>query len=146
MTSNDLLASLGNQLEHTHLVVVANREPYIHVKRVREPKWWLRLLGVKPETIEKHGAVSAETVREMALGGLGLADADYAVATSGIAGPGGGTADKPVGLVHFAFARRGHGDVRLHERKLRGDRFRVQTLAAYIALRMLLSGCEEDAA
>jgi nicotinamide-nucleotide amidase len=106
----------------------------------------VRLLGVKPETIEEHGAVSAATVREMALGGLGLADADYAVATSGIAGPGGGTADKPVGLVHFAFARRGHEEVRLHERKLRGDRFRVQTLAAYIALRMLLQGCEEDAA
>ncbi len=47
MTSNDLLAALGGQLEHTHLVVVGNREPYIHVRRVREPKWWLRLLGVQ---------------------------------------------------------------------------------------------------
>ena len=39
---------LGDQLKHTHLVVVGNREPYIHVRRVREPKWWSRLLGAKP--------------------------------------------------------------------------------------------------
>lgn len=102
-----------------------------------------RLLGVRHETIETHGAVSAETVREMAQGGLGLADADLAVATSGVAGPGGGTEDKPVGLVHFALAERGKADVHLVQRNLRGDRFRVQTLAAYIALRMVLTACEE---
>jgi len=105
-----------------------------------------RLLGVRRQTLETHGAVSAEVVREMAQGALGLADADYAVATSGIAGPTGGTADKPVGLVHFALARRGQSEVRLAQRNLRGDRFRVQTLAAYIALRLLLQACEEEAA
>lgn len=104
-----------------------------------------RLLGVRRQTLEEHGAVSAETVREMALGGLGLADADYAVATSGIAGPTGGTTDKPVGLVHFALARRGQPEVRLAQRSLRGDRYRVQMLAAYIALRMVLQACQEEA-
>jgi trehalose 6-phosphate synthase len=48
MTAHELLDALGNQLKHTHLVVVANREPYIHVRRVREPRWWSRLFGAKP--------------------------------------------------------------------------------------------------
>ena len=48
MTSNEMLATLGDQLRHTHLIVVGNREPYIHVRRVREPNWWSRLLGAKP--------------------------------------------------------------------------------------------------
>ena len=100
-----------------------------------------RLLGVSPETIARHGAVSAETVREMARGALALCDADLAVATSGVAGPTGGTADKPVGLVHFALAERAKPEVRLVERKLRGDRARVQMLAAYVALKMILTAC-----
>jgi trehalose 6-phosphate synthase len=48
MTSNELLAALGDQLRHTQLIVVGNREPYIHVRSVREPTWWSRLLGAKP--------------------------------------------------------------------------------------------------
>lgn len=105
-----------------------------------------RLLGVRAATLATHGAVSAEVVREMAQGGLALGDVDLAVATSGIAGPTGGTSDKPVGLVHFALAARGQDEVRLVERKLRGDRVRVQTLAAYIALRMVLQACGEGRA
>jgi len=100
-----------------------------------------RLVGVSPDTIATHGAVSAETVREMATGALGLCDADLAVATSGIAGPAGGTADKPVGLVHFALAERGKPDIRLVQRNLRGDRTRIQMLAAYVALKMILTAC-----
>jgi trehalose 6-phosphate synthase len=46
--ANELLATLGNGLRHTHLVVVGNREPYIHLRRVREPRWWSRLFGGKP--------------------------------------------------------------------------------------------------
>jgi trehalose 6-phosphate synthase len=48
MTSNEMIATLGDQLRNTQLIVVGNREPYIHLRRVREPKWWSRLLGAKP--------------------------------------------------------------------------------------------------
>src|ERR1700761_8344301 len=63
------------------------------------------LLGVPAELIARHGAVSAEVARAMALGALGHARADLSVAVTGVAGPGGGTTDKPVGLVHLAAAR-----------------------------------------
>ena len=63
-----------------------------------------KILGVKSETLEKYGAVSQETVEEMAKGALKLFDADYAVAISGIAGPGGATEDKPVGTTWIAVA------------------------------------------
>jgi len=61
-----------------------------------------RLVGVRPETLAAHGAVSAETAAEMAAGAAAAADARVSVAVSGIAGPGGGTAEKPVGTVAFA--------------------------------------------
>ena len=63
------------------------------------------LLGVPSDLIAQHGAVSAEVARAMALGALKHARADLSVAVTGIAGPGGGTDDKPVGLVHLAAAR-----------------------------------------
>jgi nicotinamide-nucleotide amidase len=64
-------------------------------------------LEVAAETIRKYGAVSEPTVRAMAEGVLVYSNADVSVAVTGIAGPGGGTQDKPVGLVHFAAAREG---------------------------------------
>ncbi|MFC3873472.1 CinA family protein [Neisseria musculi] len=63
-----------------------------------------QLLGVKSNTLDFYGAVSEETVREMALGALIAARADYAVSISGVAGPGGGSEDKPVGTVWFGLA------------------------------------------
>jgi nicotinamide-nucleotide amidase len=63
-----------------------------------------RTLGVARETLDEHGAVSEPVVREMAAGARHAADAAAAIAVSGVAGPGGGTADKPVGLVHFAWS------------------------------------------
>lgn len=65
------------------------------------------VLGVRPETLAAHGAVSEEVVREMALGALQLSRADYAIAVSGIAGPDGGSADKPVGTVWLAWGSAG---------------------------------------
>ncbi len=59
----------------------------------------VKLLGVRPETIEVHGAVSPQTAQEMAQGARRLFQADLAVAVTGIAGPGGGTPEKPVGVV-----------------------------------------------
>jgi nicotinamide-nucleotide amidase len=63
------------------------------------------LLGVAAATLAAHGAVSRETAEAMARGALAASGADLAVAITGVAGPGGGTAEKPVGLVHFAAAR-----------------------------------------
>ena len=64
------------------------------------------LLGVKIDTLEQHGAVSEAVVAEMAQGALHLSGADIAVAVSGVAGPDGGSKDKPVGMVWFAWAIR----------------------------------------
>ena len=65
-----------------------------------------RMLGVSAETLDKFGAVSRQTAEEMARGALGRGGADLVIAITGIAGPGAGSKDKPVGLVHFAAAAR----------------------------------------
>ncbi len=65
------------------------------------------LIGVPAELIERHGAVSEETARAMATGAVHRSRADVAVAVTGVAGPGGGSLAKPVGLVHIAASRRG---------------------------------------
>jgi nicotinamide-nucleotide amidase len=65
-----------------------------------------QMLGVSAMILRDHGAVSRETAESMARGALGAADADLVVAITGIAGPGGGSPGKPVGLVHFAAASR----------------------------------------
>jgi nicotinamide-nucleotide amidase len=74
------------------------------------------MLGVPVETLAQHGAVSEATARAMAEGALKNSRADVAVSVTGIAGPDGGTAEKPVGLVHFACARRGAPTVAREER------------------------------
>ena len=96
-----------------------------------------QMLGVPHETLNKFGAVSRETAEAMARGALGHANADLAVAITGIAGPGGGSADKPVGLVHFAAASR-NGNLNHRERRF-GDigRAEVRRLSVLEALAML---------
>jgi nicotinamide-nucleotide amidase len=69
------------------------------------------LVGVDAALIAAHGAVSEPVARAMAEGGVRLGGVDVAVAITGVAGPGGGGVDKPVGLVHFAMARRGRATV-----------------------------------
>jgi nicotinamide-nucleotide amidase len=73
-------------------------------------------LGVPAETIKEHGAVSEQTARAMAEGALEHSKAEVAIAVTGIAGPDGGSDGKPVGLVHFAAARRGRETLHREER------------------------------
>jgi nicotinamide-nucleotide amidase len=94
------------------------------------------VLGVSPELLRAHGAVSSESAAAMAEGVLRVAGADIAVSITGVAGPGGGTADKPVGTVWFGLARQGEPTITKH-RKLPWGRDRVQVLAAYIALELV---------
>ena len=96
-----------------------------------------QMLGVPSDTLNKFGAVSRETAEAMARGALGHANADIVVAITGIAGPGGGSADKPVGLVHFAAASRG-GRLIHHEQRF-GDvgRAEVRRRSVMEALAML---------
>jgi nicotinamide-nucleotide amidase len=91
------------------------------------------LLGVRPETLMEHGAVSRETVLEMVSGALIHSGASIAVAVTGIAGPSGGTVDKPVGTVWIGWKRRG-GYPRAEVFHFGGDReaVRRQTVAAAI--------------
>jgi nicotinamide-nucleotide amidase len=91
------------------------------------------LLGVRQETLGTHGAVSEAVAREMALGALHQSDADLAVAVTGVAGPGGGTATKPVGLVWFAWASLG-GTVASRFEIFGGDRAAVRGQAVRVAL------------
>lgn len=91
------------------------------------------LLGVRPSTLAAHGAVSEEAVREMAGGALERSRAQVAVAVSGIAGPTGGTREKPVGTVCIAWAVR-EGPTRVETRRFPGDRGAVRRQAVEAAL------------
>lgn len=89
------------------------------------------MLGVRPETLESHGAVSRETVIEMVSGALVHAGASIAVAVTGIAGPGGGSPDKPVGTVWIGWKRRGgYAHAQLFHFDGDRDAVRRQTVAA----------------
>jgi nicotinamide-nucleotide amidase len=96
-----------------------------------------QMLGVPAATLAAHGAVSRETAEAMARGALGHAAADIAVSITGIAGPGGGSAEKPVGLVHFAAGDR-NGRL-IHRERRFGDvgRGEVRRLSVLQALSML---------
>lgn len=106
-----------------------------------------RLLGVREDTLRGHGAVSAEVAAEMAEGVRRLCEVDLGISITGIAGPGGGTSAKPVGLVHWAVAHPGGTIVR--ERVFPGARGDIQMQAAFTVLdqlRRLVEGLPEDAA
>lgn len=94
------------------------------------------LLGVRRETLEQHGAVSEATARELALGALERSRGTISVAVTGVAGPSGGSAAKPVGLVCFAWATR--AGVRTESRNFAGDRESVRRQSVARALEGVL--------
>ena len=92
-------------------------------------------LGVKNETLEKYGAVSEETAREMAIGIAKKANTDVSIVTTGIAGPGGGTEEKPVGLVYIGVYVK--GKVKVEKHIFKGNRSKVRNQATITALDIL---------
>lgn len=101
-----------------------------------------RMIGVPAALIAAHGAVSEDVARAMAEGALAHSTADVSVAVTGVAGPGGGTASKPVGLVHCAAARKGH-PTQHHELRL-GDigreAVRLETVRMAVAMAYEIAG------
>ncbi|HRT04206.1 MAG TPA: CinA family protein [Kiritimatiellia bacterium] len=100
----------------------------------------IRLLGVPAETLAAHGAVSLETARAMAAGARAATGADFAVAITGIAGPSGGTPEKPVGLVFIGVAAP-HGTATF-KHHFSGSRAEIRQAATETALRHLLEAVE----
>jgi nicotinamide-nucleotide amidase len=100
----------------------------------------VRTLGVKQRTLARHGAVSEAVVRQMARGALRASGADIAVAVTGIAGPDGGTPEKPVGLVWFCWARRRGRSVQAQAKQvlLPGNRAAVRSKTVALALQGVL--------
>ena len=102
------------------------------------------MLGVRSETLERHGAVSEATVREMVTGALVHSRAQVAVAVSGIAGPGGAMPDKPVGLVYLAWSVTG-AEPLVRAEHFEGDRAAVRAQAVECALQGVLELLSEQA-
>ena len=98
-------------------------------------EWKMRQLGVLPKTLETYGAVSAQTVSQMLDGLLANGGADLGIAVSGIAGPGGGTPEKPVGTVFIGVA--GHGWQIVRRMLFAGDRAAVRAQTIETALAMM---------
>lgn len=101
------------------------------------------LLGVNPETLARYGAVSEETAREMADGALVLSHADVALAITGIAGPDGGSASKPVGTVWLAWRHR-HGSVQAETFCFSGNREAIRQNTVKTALERLITLARAD--
>lgn len=95
-----------------------------------------KLLGVNEDTLKQFGAVSEQTAREMAVGVCKLMNADYGISVTGIAGPSGGTAEKPVGLVYIACAF--GDDCTVKQLNLKGDRSHIRKLTANYALSLAI--------
>jgi nicotinamide-nucleotide amidase len=99
------------------------------------------MLGVSWEALLGHGAVSEPVARAMAVGALARSQADIAVSVTGVAGPGGGSEDKPVGLVHLAAVRSGQEPI-VERHVFPGDRDEIRRAAVLTALAMLASLAE----
>ena len=102
----------------------------------------IKFLGVNEETLRNFGAVSKETAEEMALGSIQLAESDYAVSVTGIAGPGGGSKDKPVGLVFIGIAKGKNADV--YKFNFNGSRKDIRKRAVNTALDLLRRKIQDD--
>ena len=101
-----------------------------------------KLLGVSPKTLEAYGAVSEQTAEEMARGAARAASAEVAISATGIAGPDGGTAKKPVGLVYMGCFC--NDCVRVEKHIFSGDRAQIRAQSVQAALRLLKTMLEQS--
>jgi len=125
-----LLCARLTEVPGASAVVERGFIPYSNESKVEQ-------LGVRLELLQAHGSVSAEAVEALAHAALERSRADWAVAETGIAGPGGGTPDKPVGLAFLAVLRRG-GQARVERHVFPGNRREVRRAVAERALLLLL--------
>ncbi len=102
----------------------------------------MKNLGVKDSTLSAYGAVSSQTATEMAMGVRKRASSNFGVSSTGIAGPGGGSPSKPVGLVYVACAY-GDNKCKVLELHLHGDRTQIRNLAANRAIELLADCLQE---
>lgn len=98
----------------------------------------MQMLGVKPETLERFGAVSAETASEMAAGALMNSEADCAIAVTGIAGPDGGSAEKPLGTVYIAWETKNQPSICV-KLLLSGNRHQIREQTVIAAIKGLIT-------
>lgn len=126
-----LLAGLLTAVPGSSTVVERGYVTYSNEAKAEE-------VGVPPALIESRGAVSHEVAEAMAAGALEHAPVDLTASITGVAGPGGGTATKPVGLVYIGAARRGAG-VEVRENRFDGDRDTIRAESVRVALEMLLT-------
>jgi len=98
----------------------------------------IEMLGVDALTLIKKGAVSSACVEEMVRGAIKNSRADIAISISGIAGPGGGTEEKPVGMVYFGLLDKRNDKFEIHKHKFTGDRHAVRVLSAMKAIEILM--------
>ena len=101
-------------------------------------------LGIDPQLIATYGAVSEAVARAMASGALAHSEADIAVSVTGVAGPGGGSAEKPVGLVHFAAARKGQPVLHLEQRFPNLSRSEIRQKSVKAALDLVMAAIKLD--
>ncbi|MDU3523215.1 MAG: nicotinamide-nucleotide amidohydrolase family protein [Clostridium saudiense] len=102
----------------------------------------IKRLGVKKDTLEKYGAVSEETAREMAEGIAKESSSNVSIATTGIAGPGGGTKEKPVGLVYIAVHL--NGKTKVDKCNFDGNRNEIRNLATNYAINMMIKELKDN--
>ena len=104
----------------------------------------VKILSVNPATLEEHGAVSPQTADEMAKGLLLAADSDFAISVTGIAGPDGGSIEKPVGLVYIAIGAKSSHSIYVQKFDFTGDRLAIRTAARDAAIDMAIEIIEKE--
>ena len=135
MTLGAVESATGGLISHRITNVSGSSDYYNGSVTAYSNETKTRVLGVKQETINKYGAVSAQVVEEMAEGGKKLLAVDVCLADTGVAGPGGATQEKPVGLFYLGLSAR--GETRSRQHNFGGDREQNKQDAAEAALQWL---------